>query len=209
MAPNRSHPSAIARRGPTKARSTLIPRTSHMHRLKTRRIRLRSLPNPSSRSTNQLKILIDLNCRLIGTRFLLKKSRRKYQCMRTWNKTSLANEIQVVAQNCRPAKMTQGRDNNGPSPASLGRFLKKSGGMGGADNEAYYFGNILLEKLTIWNGEKKTKAREKAEQEFPLGRKRIDPAHFRIICRADERPSYGEVANMGRKLNYPNEYEEP
>jgi hypothetical protein len=38
--------------------------------------------------------------------------------------------------------------------------------MGGADTETYYFGNMLLEKLRIWNGEKKTEAREKAEKEY-------------------------------------------
>ena len=40
--------------------------------------------------------------------------------------------------------------------------------MGGGDSESYYFGNMLLEKLRIWNGEKKTKARENAEKEYVL-----------------------------------------
>jgi hypothetical protein len=37
--------------------------------------------------------------------------------------------------------------------------------MGGGDTKTYYFGNILLEKLRIFNGEKKTPARLKAEAE--------------------------------------------
>jgi hypothetical protein len=37
--------------------------------------------------------------------------------------------------------------------------------MAGGDSETYYFGYMLLEKMRIWNGEKKTKAREKAEKE--------------------------------------------
>jgi hypothetical protein len=32
--------------------------------------------------------------------------------------------------------------------------------------ETYYRANVLLEKLRIWKGEKKTKAREKAEQQY-------------------------------------------
>jgi hypothetical protein len=45
------------------------------------------------------------------------------------------------------------------------QFLKKSGGMGGGDSETYYYGNMLLEKMRIWSGEKKSKTREKAEEE--------------------------------------------
>ena len=37
--------------------------------------------------------------------------------------------------------------------------------MGGGDSESYYYGNMLLEKMRIWTGEKKGKAREKAEEE--------------------------------------------
>lgn len=36
--------------------------------------------------------------------------------------------------------------------------------MGGGESATYYFGTILLEKLRIWNGEKKTTARENAEK---------------------------------------------
>jgi hypothetical protein len=44
-------------------------------------------------------------------------------------------------------------------------FLKKSGNMSGGDSQTFYYGTMLLEKLRIWNGEKKSKAREKAEDE--------------------------------------------
>jgi hypothetical protein len=44
-------------------------------------------------------------------------------------------------------------------------FLKKSGNMGGGDSQTFYYGTMLLEKLRIWNGEKKSKVREKAEDE--------------------------------------------
>lgn len=54
---------------------------------------------------------------------------------------------------------------NGPSPRSLGTFLKKSGTMAAGDSPCYYWGYVLLEKLRLYNGEKKTKGREKAEQE--------------------------------------------
>ncbi|KAF2181359.1 hypothetical protein K469DRAFT_589541 [Zopfia rhizophila CBS 207.26] len=82
-----------------------------------------------------------------------------------WNKTSLSGELQKLAQKNHPVKTHNGVGNNGPSVRALDRFLKKSGGMGGGDSEAYYWGNMLLEKLRIWNGEKKTKARENAEKE--------------------------------------------
>ncbi|KAF2841742.1 hypothetical protein M501DRAFT_990208 [Patellaria atrata CBS 101060] len=52
----------------------------------------------------------------------------------------------------------------GPGARSLDKFLKASGTMGGADSKAYYWGNILLEELRIWNGNAKTKARLDAEK---------------------------------------------
>lgn len=61
---------------------------------------------------------------------------------------------------CANHKMSSG----GPSPRALSTFLKKSGVMGGGDSEAFYFGTILLEKLRIWNGEKKTATRVNAEK---------------------------------------------
>ncbi|KAF1960842.1 hypothetical protein CC80DRAFT_489088 [Byssothecium circinans] len=70
--------------------------------------------------------------------------------------------------------------------------------MGGGDSEVYYYGNMLLEKLRIYKGEKKTKAREKAEQEYPNGRMRVDPATLRIWCKPDERISQADVAKWSR-----------
>lgn len=55
--------------------------------------------------------------------------------------------------------------NDGPSVKAVTAFMKKSGGMGGGDSETFYYGNMLLEKMRIWSGEKKTKSREKAEEE--------------------------------------------
>ena len=53
----------------------------------------------------------------------------------------------------------------GPSASSLGNFMKKSGQVGGRDIPYYYWGYVILEKLRIYNGEKTSKPREKAEQE--------------------------------------------
>ena len=46
----------------------------------------------------------------------------------------------------------------------LRKFLRQSGGMAGGDSPVYYWGNMLLEKLRIANGEKKTKSRIEAEE---------------------------------------------
>ena len=46
----------------------------------------------------------------------------------------------------------------------LKKFLSQSGSMGGGDSPVYYWGNVLLEKLRIANGEKKTKSRKEAEE---------------------------------------------
>jgi hypothetical protein len=98
------------------------------------------------------------------------------------------------------------------------QFLKKSGGMGGGDSETYYYGNMLLEKMRIWSGEKKSKTRgegrgrvspsrlikhtspsTKADDDrFPDGRYRTDPAHFKMLCLPGEVPTRTEVANMKR-----------
>ncbi|KAF1998769.1 hypothetical protein P154DRAFT_243989 [Amniculicola lignicola CBS 123094] len=85
-----------------------------------------------------------------------------------YENTSLAEQIRKAAQNCSPVETTHGLGNQGPSVNSLLRFLKKSGAMGGGDTDSYYFGNVLLEKLRIWNQEKKTAAREKAEKEYVI-----------------------------------------
>jgi hypothetical protein len=134
---------------------------------------------------------------------------------KTFNKTSLSKEMCEIAQRHHPVETTAGVRKDGPSVKALTAFLKKSGGMGGGDSETYYYGNMLLEKMRIWSGEKKSKTREKAEEEyvfdstrnrrlqtnndrFPNGRYRTDPAHFKMICRPGEQPSRNEVANMKR-----------
>jgi hypothetical protein len=78
----------------------------------------------------------------------------------------MSRELCTIAHNSHPIKVHQGVLNNGSSVNALTRFLKNSGGMGGGDTETYYWANVLLEKLRIWKGEKKTKAREKAEQQY-------------------------------------------
>ncbi|KAF2798155.1 hypothetical protein K505DRAFT_371953 [Melanomma pulvis-pyrius CBS 109.77] len=116
-----------------------------------------------------------------------------------WTQGSLSSELRAIAQNSTPVKTNQGVGNRGPSVASLRRFLKLSGSMGGGDSESYYFGNMLLEKLRIWNGEKKTKSRETAEKEYPNGRVRCDPDHMYYTCMVGEQmPSYQELANADR-----------
>ena len=55
------------------------------------------------------------------------------------------------------------RNSYGPTVRNLGTFLKKTGNMGGGDCPSYYWGYVLCEKLRIWEGAKKTKAREEAE----------------------------------------------
>ena len=58
-----------------------------------------------------------------------------------------------------------GENNDGPSVPALDRFLHNQGLMGGGDSASYYWGNMLLEKLRIWNGEAKSASRKKAEAE--------------------------------------------
>lgn len=74
---------------------------------------------------------------------------------------------------------------SGPTARSLGGFLKKSGRMGGGDSP-YYWGYVLLEKLRVGRGEKKSKARERAEEEWVLFLILvlipILPLYFRIFC---------------------------
>ncbi len=54
---------------------------------------------------------------------------------------------------------------NGPTARSLGGFIKKMGQMGGGDSPCYYWGYFILEKLRIFNNEKKSKPRLRAEEE--------------------------------------------
>ena len=82
-----------------------------------------------------------------------------------FNKTNLSKELCEVAQRHHAIETTAGHRAAGPSVKALSAFLKKSGGMDGGDSESYYYGNILLEKMRKWTGDKRSKAREKAEQE--------------------------------------------
>jgi hypothetical protein len=58
-------------------------------------------------------------------------------------------------------------NDEGPSAPALTRFLNNTGKgkMAGGDSASYYWGNMLLEKLRIWKGDKKTPARLRAEKE--------------------------------------------
>lgn len=91
-----------------------------------------------------------------------------------FNKTNLSKELCKIAQSYGPIESSASTRSEGPSAHAITTFLKKSGPMGGGDSQTFYYGTMLLEKLRIWNGEKKTKAREKAEEES---------VHSRAMCR--------------------------
>ncbi|KAH6621694.1 hypothetical protein C7974DRAFT_396985 [Boeremia exigua] len=118
---------------------------------------------------------------------------------KVFNKTNLSNALCEIAQE-HPLIIpsSAGTRSEGPSVRALTTFLKKSGNMAGGDSQTFYYGTMLLEKLRIWNGEKKSKAREKAEDEFPSGRRRIDPATARLICSVKDVPTRAEMANFRR-----------
>ena len=102
-----------------------------------------------------------------------------------WNKSTVAAEMQELEK--RGHAVEYNRNANGPTPRSLGGFLKRSGQMGtymslppdsalresladllvpgGGDSPCYYWGNAMLEKLRIYNGEKKSKPRIEAEKQ--------------------------------------------
>ncbi|KAL8940257.1 MAG: hypothetical protein Q9216_002911 [Gyalolechia sp. 2 TL-2023] len=81
-----------------------------------------------------------------------------------WTQVSMANEMLKLEE--RDGPVTPAQSNcNGPSARSLGIFLKKTGEMAGGDSACYYWGYVLLEKLRIYNGEKKSKSRLEAEDE--------------------------------------------
>ena len=77
----------------------------------------------------------------------------------------MSKEMKEIARRYHEVETSAGLRNVGPSVKSLTAFLKKSGNMGGGDSESYYYDTMLLEKMRIWNSEKKIKTREKAEQE--------------------------------------------
>ncbi|KAH7070998.1 hypothetical protein FB567DRAFT_598256 [Paraphoma chrysanthemicola] len=70
---------------------------------------------------------------------------------KTFNKTTMSKELCAIADRHHAFETHQGMETTGPSVAALTRFLKQSGGMGGGDGKTYYLGNMLLEKLRIWN----------------------------------------------------------
>lgn len=81
-----------------------------------------------------------------------------------WSQASMASEMQELE--ARDGAVTYNKNAvNGPTTACLAGFLKKSGNMGGGDSPCYYWGSVLLEKLRIYNGEKKSKTRVQAEEE--------------------------------------------
>lgn len=96
---------------------------------------------------------------------LLDKKAKVPGSTKTFNKTVLSKELCDIAHKHHPIETTAGNRAEGPSVRAVTQFLKKSGGMGGGDSETYYYGNMLLEKMRIWSGEKKSKTREKAEEE--------------------------------------------
>lgn len=81
-----------------------------------------------------------------------------------WNQAAMTAEMQELEKRGRPVEYNKNAV-NGPSTRSLGNFMKKSGQMGGGDSPCYYWGYVMLEKLRVYNGEKKSKPREKAEEE--------------------------------------------
>jgi hypothetical protein len=80
-----------------------------------------------------------------------------------WSQASMAAEMQELESRSHPVKYKMNA--TGPTARSLGSFMKKSGQMGGGDSPCYYWGYVMLEKLRIYNAEKKSKPRVKTEQE--------------------------------------------
>ena len=80
-----------------------------------------------------------------------------------WTQAAMVAEMQELERRGHPVPYNINA--SGPTARSLGGFLKKSGRMAGGDSPCYYWGYVLLEKMRVWKGEKKSKAREKAEGE--------------------------------------------
>ena len=76
----------------------------------------------------------------------------------------MVGEMQELEKRGHP--VSYNANATGPTARSLGNlFLKKSGRMGAGDSPCYYWGYVMLEKLRISNGEKKSKLELKAEEE--------------------------------------------
>ena len=79
-----------------------------------------------------------------------------------WSQAAMAREMEELE---RKDGAVEYRNNaSGPSARVLGTFLKKTGKMGGGDSPAYYWGYVLLEKMRVWEGGKKTKTRVENEK---------------------------------------------
>lgn len=81
-----------------------------------------------------------------------------------WSQASMTEEMQELER--REGAVEYNRNAmNGPTMNSLGGFMKKTGQMGGGDSPCYYWGYVMLEKLRVWGGERKSKPRMRAEEE--------------------------------------------
>ncbi|MCJ1228270.1 hypothetical protein MMC12_004931 [Toensbergia leucococca] len=84
---------------------------------------------------------------------------------KTFNNTTMAAQMYELRVRSGTVISSTNRNGGGPGPRSLTTFRGKKGEMGGGDSECYYWGNVLLEKMRIWKGEKKSKARLRAKEE--------------------------------------------
>ncbi|KAL6719770.1 hypothetical protein ACLMJK_001691 [Lecanora helva] len=82
---------------------------------------------------------------------------------RRWTQISMATEMKALEALERPVKFKGVAQS--PSAKSLATFLSKKGTMGGGDKPCYYWGNVMLEKMRVWEGKRKSKARVRAEEE--------------------------------------------
>ncbi|KAL8836243.1 MAG: hypothetical protein Q9170_002987 [Blastenia crenularia] len=114
-----------------------------------------------------------------------------------WTQASISKEMEELER--QDGAVFYNRNSNGPSARTLGTFLKKKGKMGGGDSPSYYWGYVLCEKLRIWEGGKKTKAREEAEKTIPNGHERSDPSTQRFWCGPNlPPPSLGDLVQRER-----------
>ena len=80
-----------------------------------------------------------------------------------WSQASMVEELKGLEDRSHPVRDETGHGAD-LNTRQMAKFLKQSGGMGGGDSPVYYWGYVLLEKLRIANGEKKTKSRKEAEE---------------------------------------------
>ncbi|KAL9595981.1 MAG: hypothetical protein Q9219_006104 [cf. Caloplaca sp. 3 TL-2023] len=79
-----------------------------------------------------------------------------------WSQAAIAREMQELER--RDGAVEYGKNSYGPSARTLGTYLKKTGKMAGGDSPIYYWGYVLLEKMRVWEGGKKTKTRVECER---------------------------------------------